>query len=107
MKILYYYSKLNIGGAEKSTVRLLNAFTKNGHDVTLLLRWSGGTLESNLDNNVKIIHLKKNSNNKVKKLLENFKYYFRRKKRSVNNGTNRISNNVPNGWDDNGKRWWH
>lgn len=80
MKILYYYSKLNIGGAEKSTVRLLNAFAKNGHEVTLLLRWSGGSLECDLDKDVKTVHLKKNSNNKVKKLLENFKYYFRLRK---------------------------
>ena len=71
MKILYYYSQLNIGGAEKSTVRLLNAFIKKGHSVTLLLRWSGGTLENDLDCNIKKIYLKKNTTNKLKKALEN------------------------------------
>ena len=59
MNIVYYYSKLNIGGAEKSTVRLLNLFCEKGHDVTLLLRWSGGLLEHELDPRVHIIYLKK------------------------------------------------
>lgn len=59
MKILYYYSKLNIGGAERSTVRMLNALAEHGDDVTLLLRWQGGTLEGDLNPKVKIVHLKK------------------------------------------------
>lgn len=59
MKILYYYSKLNIGGAERSTVRLLNKMAEKGHDVTLLLRWDGGTLEGELNPSVKRIYLKK------------------------------------------------
>ncbi len=59
MKILYYYSKLNIGGAERSTVRLLNRFVMHGHDVTLLLRWDGGTLESELSPQIKRVYLKK------------------------------------------------
>lgn len=58
MKILYYYSKLNIGGAENSTVRLLNAFAEMGHEVTLLLRWSGGSLEKRLAPRIRVIHLK-------------------------------------------------
>lgn len=58
MKILYYYSKLNIGGAENSTVRLLNAFEELGHEVTLLLRWSGGSLENQLSSRIRVIHLK-------------------------------------------------
>ena len=59
MKILYYYSKLNIGGAERSTVRLLNKLQERGHEVTVLLRWSGGVLEDELTPAVKRIHLKK------------------------------------------------
>lgn len=60
MRIIYYYSKLNIGGAERSTVRLLNKMAQCGHSVTLLLRWSGGKLEQELDRSVQVIHLKKN-----------------------------------------------
>ena len=58
MKFLYYYSKLNIGGAEKSTVRLLNLLREKGHDITLLQRWSGGQLERELNPGVHILHLK-------------------------------------------------
>lgn len=66
MKILYYYSKLNIGGAERSTVRLLNGFVMQGHDVSLLLRWDGGTLESELNPQIKRIYLKKTHPEKCK-----------------------------------------
>lgn len=59
MKILYYYSKLNIGGAERSTVRLLNKMVEMEHDITLLLRWNNGTLENELDSRVNVIYLKK------------------------------------------------
>lgn len=58
MKILYYYSKLKIGGAERSTIRLMNELANDGHQVTLLLRWNGD-LESELTSQIKRIHLKK------------------------------------------------
>ena len=80
MKILYYYSQLNIGGAEKSTVRLLNAFVQKGHDVTLLLRWNGGTLENELDGKVKRIYLKESNDGKINKfsqVIQTIKSYFR------------------------------
>ena len=84
MKILYYYSQLNVGGAERSTVRLLNALAQKGHDVTLFLRWNGGSLENELSDKVKRIYLKKSKNggriNKVNQLLETAKSYFRAKK---------------------------
>lgn len=71
MKIIYYYSKLNIGGAEKSTVRLLNKMIQMGHSVTLLLRWDGGTLECDLDDAIRVVHLKKehNASGKISKAL--------------------------------------
>ncbi len=58
MNILYYYSKLNIGGAERSTVRLLNKMVERGCNVSLLLRWNNGTLEDELDQRIQLIHLK-------------------------------------------------
>lgn len=58
MKLLYYYSKLKIGGAERSTVRLMNALANAGHDVTLLLRWDG-ELEKDLDPRVQCVHLRR------------------------------------------------
>lgn len=57
MKILYYYSKLKIGGAERSTIRLMNELAEDGHEVTLLLRWNGD-LESELNSDINFIYLK-------------------------------------------------
>ncbi len=59
MKVIYYYSQLNIGGAERSTIRLVNYFARHGWNVTLLLRWDSGLLEHEIDNNVKKIYLKR------------------------------------------------
>lgn len=80
MKILYYYSQLNIGGAERSTVRLLNKFAEKGHEVTLLLRWDGGTLERELSENIERIYLKRTKGkpiNKVNQVIETVKCWFR------------------------------
>lgn len=56
-KILFYYSQLNIGGAEKSLIRLMNALVKDGNDVTLLTRYSQGKAEQFLDSRVKKLAL--------------------------------------------------
>lgn len=84
MKILYYYSRLNVGGAERSTVRLLNKFVEKGHDVTLLLRWNGGSLESELNPDIKVIYLKKskNENGIFTNIIQSFLAYFRQKQLS-------------------------
>lgn len=82
MKILYYYSQLNIGGAERSTVRLLNKMVECGHEVTLLLRWDAGTLEKELSSKIKCIYLKKSNGrtlNKVVQIIETIKSYWREK----------------------------
>ena len=52
-KILFYYSKLNIGGAEKSLARLMNALANDGHEITLLTRFGNGNGEFLLDNRIK------------------------------------------------------
>lgn len=58
MRAIYYYSQLNIGGAERSTIRLVNAMAQYGWDVTVLLRWDHGLLEHELLPEVKKIYLK-------------------------------------------------
>ncbi len=58
IRVIYYYSQLNVGGAEKSTVRLLNKMAERGWDVTVLLKWNGGALESELSDRVKRIYLR-------------------------------------------------
>lgn len=50
--ILFYYSQLNIGGAEKSLIRLMNAFADKGDSVTYLGRYSEGAGEFLLDKRI-------------------------------------------------------
>ncbi len=57
MKIVLYFKKLNIGGAERSTVRLLNGLSEQGHEVSLFLGTKGGALESELLSSIKIDYL--------------------------------------------------
>ena len=56
MKVVIVYSKLNIGGAERSTVELANGFKEAGHDVTMFLKTRGGALEKDLLPGIKIMH---------------------------------------------------
>ena len=55
--ILIYYSKFNIGGAERSNLRLMNYLVSKGWKVTLMLRYGKGTLESAVSDSVSVIHL--------------------------------------------------
>ena len=71
-KILFYYSQLNIGGAEKSLVRLMNALAYDGHDITLLTRFGNGNGEYLLDKRIKKFSLSKDSPLKTKNKL----FYF-------------------------------
>ncbi len=60
-RILFYYTKFNIGGAERSLARMMNALCQKGHSVVLLTRYGGGTCESMLDSRVKHICLTSNN----------------------------------------------
>ncbi len=73
-KILFYYSQLNIGGAEKSLVRLMNALVKDGHEITLLTRFGNGSSEYLLDKRIKKISLSKESPLKINNI---FLYYIK------------------------------
>lgn len=55
-KILFHYSRLNIGGAEKSIVRLANFLVNNNFDVTIVLNVGQGSLEHKLDKKIEVIH---------------------------------------------------
>lgn len=57
--ILFYYSQLNIGGAEKSLIRLMNAFATAGNNIVYLGRYSNGIGEYLLDKNVRRYSLSK------------------------------------------------
>ncbi len=47
-RILFHYSVFNRGGAEKSTMRLMNLFVKNGWEVYFVLNFRGGDMEAEL-----------------------------------------------------------
>lgn len=80
-QILFYYSQLNIGGAENSLIRLMNAFVSKGDKVTYLGRFSGGTAEHLLDNRVHKLWLSNqlNKSNKVKYLISLIKCWIERR----------------------------
>ena len=48
-KILFHYSMLNVGGAERSVVQLINILIQHNWDVSLVLNAGEGTLENKLD----------------------------------------------------------
>lgn len=61
MRVLVYYSKLNIGGAERSNVRLMKKMVEADWDVTLLLRYGGGSMESEIPEGVRTLYLRESS----------------------------------------------
>jgi glycosyltransferase involved in cell wall biosynthesis len=66
--ILFHYSIFNIGGAEKSVLRLMKLLSDKGWNVTLVLTTGGGNLEGQIDPRVKVHHLRSAAaGNKFKK----------------------------------------
>jgi glycosyltransferase involved in cell wall biosynthesis len=56
--VLFHYPVLNMGGAEKSTLRMLRALCDRGWQITLVLTTGGGALESEIDPRVKVVRLR-------------------------------------------------
>lgn len=83
-KILIGITHLEIGGAERVLVDLVNELS-NSYDITLYLLYKGGSLESSLNENIKILYLfnKMNMNIfdklcfKFNMLVGNKKYFFK------------------------------
>ena len=59
IKVAFLVRSLEYGGAERQVVTLANALDKTCFDVTILCLYSGGELESQLDDSVQLICLKK------------------------------------------------
>lgn len=75
--ILFHYSIFNIGGAEKSVLRLTKLLSDKGWNVTLVLTTGGGNLEGQIDPHVKVYRLRSAAaGNKFKKAkgLHKLKY---------------------------------
>lgn len=56
--VLFQYSCLNVGGAEKSSLRMIRALCDRGWQVTLVLTTGGGALEPEIDPRVSVIRLR-------------------------------------------------
>lgn len=61
LRFLFHYSKFNMGGAEQSNLRMMNALIKDGHKIDFVLDVAGGSLEDKLDKSINVIHLQKKS----------------------------------------------
>ncbi|MDZ4109887.1 MAG: glycosyltransferase [Brevundimonas sp.] len=59
--VLFHYPILNMGGAEKSTLRLMKALADRGWAVTLVLTTGGGQLEPDIDPRVEVVRLRPGS----------------------------------------------
>jgi len=57
-RILIHYPILNLGGAERSTIRLMNLMLEEGWKVHLVLTTGGGSLEPSLDPRIRVTHLR-------------------------------------------------
>jgi glycosyltransferase involved in cell wall biosynthesis len=57
-KILFYYSIFNLGGAERSTNKLVTKLLDKGYSVDILLITKGGNFENEIDNRANIFHLR-------------------------------------------------
>jgi glycosyltransferase involved in cell wall biosynthesis len=58
MRLLFHYPVFNVGGAEKSTLRMLRALADRGHRITLVLTVGGGSLEPELDPRIEVVCLR-------------------------------------------------
>ncbi len=64
---LIHHKKLDIGGAEKSIIRMMDYLVSQNISITLVLEYRGGKLEHLINNSIKVTHLrffeyKKNDN---------------------------------------------
>ena len=60
-RVLFHYPILHMGGAEKSTLRLMKALADRGWQVTLVLTTGGGQLEADVDPRVELVRLRPGS----------------------------------------------
>lgn len=56
--VLFHYPILNVGGAEKSSLRMIRALCDRGWQITLVLTTGGGALEPEIDPRVRVVRLR-------------------------------------------------
>lgn len=57
-RVLFHYPRLNVGGAEKSSLRMIKGLCDRGWQVTLVLTTGGGALEPEVDARVRVVRLR-------------------------------------------------
>lgn len=82
-KILIYYSIFNLGGAERSTSKLITKLLNKGYDVEVLLITNGGRFQSQIDSRAKVSWLRSgnygdkfNSSKNILKIWFLFLYFL-------------------------------
>lgn len=69
MKICFYLNSFIGRGAEKMTVALANEMSRQGHDVTILVQYSGGSAKDFLRSGVSVIDMRLPARGKLRKNL--------------------------------------
>ena len=77
MKICVFMHRFDDGGAEKTTICLLNELAERGHEITLAIRYNYGPLKKLLSEDIKIIDMKLQENGKLKKNILNVKFLMK------------------------------
>lgn len=76
-RLLFYYSIFNIGGAERSNLKLMQALLAQGYQVDLLLVTRGGNYEQEIDTRINVSYLRSgNFGTKWKESVGVKKYYY-------------------------------
>ncbi len=86
-RALVYLSSFNIGGAEKSNLHLMKRLIADGWEVELVLKTSGGTMENQIPDAIKVHYVEGKIFKKKKddsKYIKRSKDYLRRLVRKVN-----------------------
>ncbi len=73
IKILQIIDTLDVGGAEKIFINMLNLLSKNNYQITAFFILSKGKLSEDLDDNISIIELFRNSKFNLKNLYQCYK----------------------------------
>lgn len=83
MKISFLVRSLGHGGAERQLVTLANGLVERGWDVSVAVLYSGGALEAELDECVRIERLGKRNRWEIGKVLFRFSRWLRRERPDV------------------------
>lgn len=71
MQICVFMHRFDDGGAERTTIRLLNELQMLGHEITLVIRYNEGPAKNQLSEQIKVIDMKLPVKGKLRKNIKN------------------------------------